>query len=109
MTEKVEVSRKTVDALCVFAGVFVVQSLVPSPLDHLLLPGAISYWFVSSKQHSWILDKIYENGKVFLSNMQNIKNDYMASSASPDSTWPNWENVSSETNQTKDDDQSGQH
>jgi len=75
--EKVKVDRKTFDALCVFAGVSVVQAIVPSPLDYLLLPGAVSYWFVSSGQDSWIIDTMYEKGKILAANLNHIKNDYM--------------------------------
>jgi len=61
--EKVQVSRKTFDAACVFAGATLAQILVPRPLDYFLFPTAAAVWFVHSGQDSWMIDYAYNNAK----------------------------------------------
>lgn len=68
-------SRKTFDAACVFAGVSVIQCVIPSPLDYLLLPSAVAYWFVQSGQDSWMIDYAYENAHVVAGNLKHIATD----------------------------------
>jgi hypothetical protein len=50
--------RKTIEALSVFTGVSFVQYVVPYPLDSLLLPGAVTFWWISSNQSHWLIDQM---------------------------------------------------
>lgn len=51
------VERKTVEAISVFVGVSLVQYFV-HPLDSIVLPCCLTYWWVSTDQHHWVVDQL---------------------------------------------------
>lgn len=50
--------KQTFNALTVFVAAAAVQFVVPSSLDWVLFPAVATYWFVSTKQESAVLDTV---------------------------------------------------
>ena len=69
--------RYVFNAGVVFIGTAVAQYLVPSPLDSLLLPAAISYWYVQSGQESWLLDSLYDKSSITVRSACTNTSDYI--------------------------------
>lgn len=48
----------TFNAGIVFLVTSVAQFVIPSPLDTLLLPAAVTYWYVKTKQQNAVVDSL---------------------------------------------------
>lgn len=61
LREKYE--RRAFNAASLFIGTIVVQFLIPSPLDSLLLPTAVAYTYMKSDKEIWPLDLLYKKAR----------------------------------------------
>lgn len=48
----------TVEAISIFTGLAIAQYIIPAPLDSLLFPGAVTFWWIHSGQKHWIVDEM---------------------------------------------------
>lgn len=71
--------QQLVDAATVFCGTALVQLVIPAPLDSLLLPAAVSYWYIKSGQHSWVVDEIHARSQKIATTIQGRAMAYVGS------------------------------
>ena len=64
--------KRSYDACVVFMAAATVQWITPWPLDCLLLPGAVAYWYVQSGQSSFMLDYTFKHASTVAGNMRHI-------------------------------------
>lgn len=58
MSNIISATPKSVETWTVFGAAMLVQYIVPAPLDSLLLPGAVTYWWISTNQNHWIVEQV---------------------------------------------------
>lgn len=53
------IEKKTLEVISVYVGVSLVQYFI-HPLDSILLPCGVAYWWVSTGQQHWMVDQLTE-------------------------------------------------
>ena len=67
-----ETDKKYFDAACVFGVASAVQLFIPWPLDSLLFPGAVAFWFVQSGQSNSVMDYAFDKAKPLVGNARSL-------------------------------------
>lgn len=60
LLERVVENRRVYDAVIIFYGASLVQWVTPWPLDNILLPATVAYWYVQSDQSNSVMDYTYD-------------------------------------------------
>ena len=67
-----ETDKKYFDAACIFGAAAVAQLVIPWPLDSLLFPGALAYWWVQTNQRNVVVDYAFDKARPLVGNARSI-------------------------------------